>query len=240
MSLRTVAPALVAGLIMVPASAEAQRRAGPDLPVRAGEGVAFIGGSSLDLAELNARFEAHGYPTFSEQFLQLGLGLTSVRDRFLLGVDFAGLLRPGGATDDDQYRVRLGGGYAMLNLGYDILRQGGLAVRPKAGVGVGGLALRISDRAAPTFDQILQQPGRDVHIGSASLLLDGSLGVRYRFAPRPTTRGARALLLGARAGYTQSLLHSEWMRERGDVPGGPTAGWGGPHFEFMIGRTLRR
>jgi hypothetical protein len=215
---------------------EAQRR--PALPGT--QGFVMLGGSQLDIAELNARLAAFGYPTFDDQFAQFGFGLAFGRERLLLGFELAGLVRPSAVTEDNRFRTRVSGGYGLFNIGYDAFRDGGFAIQPKLGVGGGAVMLNITDRDAPTFDQVLAQPGRGVELRTGSLLVDGSIAVTYRFGPRLARRGARSLLLGARAGYTQSVLRGEWMREATDAPGGPTAGWGGPHVEFMIGRSVRR
>jgi hypothetical protein len=219
---------------------EAQRRPMVQTPGRAAEVVFMIGGTQLDIGDLNARLAAAGYPTFGEEFLQLGLIGSVLRQRLLLGFEAAGQTRPASATADNRHRVRLAGGYGMVNLGYEVLRAGGFTIRPKAGLGGGGVMLRVADRDPATFDQILVQPGRSVQLGTGSLLLDGSVGLGYALSPRPTPRGLRGLVIGIRAGYTHSVLHGEWMRERSDAPGGPTAGWGGPHVEFIIGRTMTR
>lgn len=220
---------------------EAQRRPVPVQPAPRGlQTMLMIGGSQLDIGELNDRLAAFGYPRFDEQFLQLGFNGAVVRDRLLLGFELAGQLRPASTTADNRFRTRVTGGYAMLNLGYDALRQGGFSLQPKVGVGGGGINLQITDRDAPPFDELLAQPGRGVHMTSGSLLVDGSLGIVYRLQPRATARGLRGIMIGARGGYTQSVLRGEWMRQAADAPGGPRAGWGGPHFEFLIGRSLRR
>jgi hypothetical protein len=228
--MRTVTAAAVL-LVTVAAPLAAQRSP------TAGESMFMIGGSQLDLSELNDRFAGAGYPTVDEQFLQVGFVTSRAREHVRLGFEVAGLMRPGGTTANNLWRTRTGAGYAMLNLGLEAFREGGLSVVPKVGIGAGAVAVRITDRQAPTFDEVLAQPGRGVSMSSGSLLLDGSVGLRYRVAGR--TAAQRRLVLGIRGGYTQSLLHSEWTREHIDAPGGPTAGWGGPHFGVMIGRTLR-
>jgi opacity protein-like surface antigen len=236
----TRACGIVLALTLVTASiAEAQRRPMAQPPARQGTNQLMIGGTQLDINDLNARLGDAGYPTFAEEFFQLGFGHTSMRERLLLGFELAGLMRPAATTDDGAWRTRVAGGYGMFNIGYDAFREGGFSVQPKIGVGAGGVVLAITERAAPGFDDVLAQPGRGVQMTTGSLLLDGSLGVQYRMRPG-TALGARNLVLGVRGGFTQSVLHGEWRRETGDAPGGPTAGWGGPHLEFLIGRTTRR
>jgi hypothetical protein len=233
---RRVGFMVVAATAVLTAPLDAQRRPPVQHQVRTAETVLLVGGSRLDIGELNARFDAFGYPTFGDRFVQFGFARWTGRDRLQFGGDVVGLFRPALTTADNRYQTRLGGGYGMLNLGYDAYRHGGLSVRPNVGLGAGAVMLTITDQAAPPFDEVLAHPGRDVQVGSGSLLFDGSLGVTYRVQPR----GMHSLVLGARAGWTQSLLHGEWSREQGVAAGGPTAGWGGPHFDFVIGRSTRR
>jgi hypothetical protein len=240
MNVTQVGLAAVAAAVVLAAPLEAQRRPLLQQQVRTSESALLVGGSRLDIEDLNARLAAFGYPSFDDAFLQLGLVRWTGRDRLQLGVELAGLVRPGATTDDFRYATRVHAGYGMLNIGYDVYRHGGLSVRPKLGLGAGAVMLAITDHASPGFDDILAQPGTDVRLGSGSLLLDGSVGVSYRMQPRTAPRGTRSLVLGARAGWTQSLLHGEWAREQSAAPGGPTTGWGGPHLELVVGRTTRR
>jgi hypothetical protein len=234
----TTSAALLAGLLLAAAlPLEAQRRP-PLAPMAgaAGHAALLIGGSRLDITDLNARLAGAGYPTFDEEFLQIGLTGARARDRLLLGMEVAGQFRPAAVSADNRWRTSAGGAYAMFNVGVDAFRQAGFSLQPKLGIGGGGISVRITDREAPTFDQVLAQPGRSVHMTTGSVLVDGSLGVLYRTGPR---LGGRGFVIGARAGYTQSLLRGEWMRDRTDAPGGPRAGWAGPHVELMVGRTRR-
>jgi hypothetical protein len=243
MRFRNLTTALATGTLLIGSSLplHAQRRpAMPTSAVAERQSMLFIGGTQLDITDLNARFAAAGYPAFDEQFLQLGYAAARARDRLLLGVEVAGQLRPAATRADNRYRTRVIGGYAMFNLGIDAFQQGGFSLQPKVGIGGGGINVQITDREAPTFDEVLAQPGRGVQLTSGTLIVDGSLGIVYRFRPRSTARGPRGFLVGARGGYTQSLLRGEWMRDATDAPGGPRAGWAGPHLEFMIGRTTRR
>jgi hypothetical protein len=235
MNVRRTAPACISLVCALFWSDALQaQRSGARAPAR--ETAVMIGSSRLDTKALNERLAAAGYPAFDQQYLMLGLVTSRQVGDFRIGAELAGLTRPTATTDDNRWRTQTGGGYAMFNVGHTVVQEGGLAITPKAGIGAGAVTLRIADRDAPSFDEVLANPGRGVHLSSSSLLLDGSLAVRYRTGGRAARR---AFLIGVRAGYTHSLLHADWRRHDRDAPGGPTAGWGGPHFEVLLGRALR-
>jgi hypothetical protein len=220
--------------------AEAQQRRAPAQSLRQTDGALFIGVTRLDLTELSARLARQGYPALSNDFPQIGFSWSTTRQRVSLGFEFGGGGRPSQVSGDNRYRTEAGAGYALFNVGLLAYSEGGFAVQPKLGVGGGAINLTITDRQATTFDEILARPGRAAHLMAGSLLLDASLGATYRLRATPTQRGTRSLLLGVRGGYTTSLLHGGWHEMRSDAPGGPDAGWGGPHVEFLIGRSVRR
>jgi hypothetical protein len=91
---------VIAAVAVLAAPVEAQRRPLNQPQVRTTESVLLVGGSRLDIDELNARFDAFGYPRSDDQFLQLGFARSTVRDRLLLGLEFVGLYRPGATTAD--------------------------------------------------------------------------------------------------------------------------------------------
>jgi hypothetical protein len=235
MNLMATAPACVVLVCtLVWSDALQAQRSGARAPTR--ETAVMIGSSRLDTNALNERLAGAGYPVFDRQYLMLGVMTSRPVGDFRLGAEVAGLTRPTATTADNRWRTQTGGGYAMFNVGYTVVQEGGLAITPKAGIGAGALTLRIAERDAPSFDEVLANPGRGVHLSTSSLLLDGSLAVRYRTGGRAARR---AFLIGVRAGYTHSLLHAEWRRHDRDAPGGPTAGWAGPHFEVLLGRAVR-
>jgi hypothetical protein len=229
---------LLTALVQAPAQAQLRPGSQPAAE-RVSRTMVMVGGSQLDIEALNTRLEGAGYPTFDDRFFAMGLNFARYRGPVVLGLEVGGLTRPSRSTEDFQYSTSLNAGYLLLNVGYAIVQEGALELVPKAGLGFGSVVLGITDQGTPTFDDVLADPGRSTSMATASLLLDGSLGMTYRLGAR-APRVVRGLALGARVGYTQSLLHSEWTRDLSNAPGGPDAGWGGPHVEFMIGRWTGR
>lgn len=235
-----IAVAALALSVSVTASADAQQRRMDATSGRQAEGALFIGGSRLDLDDLNSRLTAHGYPEFGGDFPQVGGLLGVTRQKLHLGLEFASGARPSEVRDDGRYRSTVRAGYGMFNVGYDAVAEGGFTLRPRVGVGAGALNLSIEDRQPASFDEVLIAPGRSVNLTGGSLLLDASVGATYRVRTGTTARGARSLFVGVRGGYTTSVLHGGWREVHADVSGGPEAGWGGPHLEVMIGRSTSR
>jgi hypothetical protein len=230
---------LLVAAVLDPLEAQQRRSGGMPAGARQTEAALFVGVSRLDIDELNARLVRFGYPAFDNDFVQFGLVWATALQRVRLGFEVAGGARPAEVSGDGRYRTELSAGQAMFNVGLLAGRWGGLALDPKVGIGAGGLNLAILDRQPVTFDQVLARPGRGVRLSGGGLILDVSLGATYRLRADRSGRGGRSLMLGVRAGYTASVLHGGWNELRGDAPGGPEAGWGGPHLAFMIGRAGR-
>lgn len=213
----------------------------------AGKGFFSLGWQRLDLGDLNPRLQAAGYPSFSEDFLALGGSGYTVRQRVIIGGEGHGLLGPAEITADGEFRTRISGGYGMFNLGYALVSGPRAALFPAVGVGAGGVVLEILDRAAPSFDDLLLNPGRGVRITTGGLLLDTSAGLTYRLTERTTRRrgGTGGLAVGVRAGYTFAPFTTQWRTDLGnDVAGGPDVPIQGAYVRVMLGgwgeRPLRR
>jgi len=231
--------AVLAGMAVVSAGladpAEAQRTRGHE----ARDGAAFlsVGWQRMDLGELNLRLTAAGYPTFDEQRLTLGGGAYSFRDRVVLGAEGHAVVGPGETTLDGNHRTRLTGGIGTVHLGYTVVRTPRLRIHPMIGLGGAGATLDIVDRTAPSFDDVLAQPGRNARLVSGSLILDASVGSTIRLTDSVRPRGGRGgLALGVRAGHGFAPFAGEWRMESGnDVAGGPEVTLAGPYVRVMVG-----
>jgi hypothetical protein len=236
-----VVTGLAAALMLaIPAAAQRPSPAMPGAEPRQREAALFVGISQLDINEFNAKIYEGAYLDIDRNLPQVGFSWAMTRQGVRFGFEMAGGGSRSGIRRDSRYRYDLTAGHALFNIGVLAVERGGLALHPKVGIGGGGLSFNITDRQPATFEQILIDPARNVSLTQASLLVDASMGATYRLRPDGMSRGGRSLMLGVRAGYTTSLLHGDWRSGRNDAPGGPDAGWGGPHVEFMIGRATAR
>jgi hypothetical protein len=216
-------------------AAEAQRGRTP--PAQ-GMGYFATGWQRLDLGDLNTRLQTAGYQPFSEDFVSVGGGGFAVRQRVVIGGEGHAILGPSGTDAAGTLRTRLAGGSAMFNLGYVVARTPSASLAPMVGIGGGGLTLDILDRAAPTFDEVLQNPRRSARMTSGSLLLDASAMAQVRLTdgPRRDRPGRGGLAVGVRAGYTFAPFSPEWRTDTGnDIAAGPDTSLDGAYVRVMIG-----
>ncbi len=227
-----------------------------DAPLAAqGRGAFQAGFQTTDLASLNARLVGAGYPTFDEEFLTLGgFGLGSV-GRLLIGGEGHALMPLENTTDDGVYRTRLSGGYGMFNLGVMAVSTRALDVYPVFGIGGGGMSLEVIERSSPTFDDVLDEPGRSSRLTESGFLVSASLGVDYRFgADRRSRRwdrrrdhdrdrdrgnddgGGGGLFVGVRAGWLWAPGDAQWELDAlNEVAQGPEVGPTGLFVRVSIG-----
>jgi hypothetical protein len=229
-----VAALLAGGTLPDPAGAE---ETGPRARERGGKGYFMIGWAGLDLDELNDALAARGYQRFGADYLSLGGGGHSVLGRFVVGGQGHGLL--GGDGDariggrDYQSRLRAGAGF--FDVGVVALSRGGFSLTPLVGIGAGGFELRIRERTAPSFDDVLVDPGRAARLANVALLVD--LGVTADFVLHlgRDRRVQGGPVFGIRAGYVLAPASGGWRLEDQEVAGGPKLGITGPYVRVLLG-----
>lgn len=216
-------------------------------PARADSGDGFLGGkgwfgigwAGLDIDPLRDELVAAGYPRLSSDFLSLGGGGYFMWGRLLLGGHGDGYI-----SDDREvtrltgpYEITLTGGSGFFDVGYAIVRSGGLDLAPMIGLGGGGYLLEIEDRDSVTFGQVLQDPGRSSHLAIGGFLIDfaASLEYHFRFGDDGDDEAHGGPLVGIRAGYTIAPWVSDWTLERREISGGPEVGVEGPYVRVVVG-----
>src|SRR5688572_22238931 len=128
-----------------------------------------IGMQNVDVAEMNATLAAHGYPDHDENFLSVGGGFTWWWRHFVVSAELQALLQP--SETSGNFETELSGGYALINVGASARVGDHLLIYPMASIGGGGAEFRIEPRTPITFDQLLDDPGRNTNITNASMLL---------------------------------------------------------------------
>lgn len=201
------------------------------------EGRAFLmlGVQRFDVDDLNDQLRATGYPAFSTSVLTVGAGGMGVHGGFLLGGEGHGLLGPEESTADGAFRTRIGGGYGMLTLGRDLFPDHPGSLYPLIGLGAGAMTLRIDERGAPTFDELLEDPRRSVEISRVSFLLMGAVGGDYLLGVGSAGPDGAGVAVGLRIGYVAALGQRSWSSEVGRVAGGPDLSPSGPFLRFQVG-----
>jgi len=97
------------------------------------------------------------------------------------------------------------------------------------------MSLIITERVAPSFDDIMTDPKREAYLSAGGLLGQGALGVDYMLTLGRDEEGEGGLLIGIRAGYILSFFGSKWEMGNIDVAGGPKIGISGFYIRFIFG-----
>jgi hypothetical protein len=214
----------------VPAQAQDEPGASPKETEAEKRGYFAVGVNAIDLAPLNDRLSANGYPTFSTELLSISGGqYRVVADRLVLGAELTGLLTPNQGFQGRD--VFVGGGYGLFSLGYLIQPASRFRAYPLAGIGAGGLLLSIGDDGAEEFDDVLEDPNRSATLSKGSILVSLGAGLEYQFG-QPGGDGVR---LGLRGGYLLSVLDSDWQLDQDRLSGGPDATMQGPFLRLTVG-----
>lgn len=227
---------LIAAALMsqgISGSAQAQEK------IRGGKGYFMLGGNIVDIDALNTSLQSQGYPEFSDEFLSLGGGGHFIINRFIIGGEGHGFIeRDERATlDDGNFETSLTAGYGFFDLGYRLFSTGGFTLYPMVGIGGGAMNLKITESAAPSFDDVLTNPQRGTDLIIGGLLLQASLGADWTLNLRGhDVKGKRGgLLIGLRAGYIFAPIEGDWRFHETEISGGPDFGLTGPYIRLLIG-----
>ncbi|MFW6180862.1 MAG: hypothetical protein ACOC8N_03870 [Spirochaetota bacterium] len=188
----------------------------------------------LQISELNDELRANGLATFSSlHYTYGGGGYGVIGSRFIVGGEGHGFSQE---ASTGTYVQRLSGGFGFFNLGYILLEQWGFRVFPLAGIGGGGLTLRISQIANHTWDDIMDPTSfEEVQVSTGGFLAHLGAGLDYRLRLGEHEEGEGGLLLGVRAGYTVPFSRADWSMGSQNVIGGPNIGVEGLYLRFVIG-----
>jgi len=198
-----------------------------------GRGYLQMGVHALDLGPLNDRLAAQGIPTFSNRFVTLGFGGHRERGRLLIGGEGHGLLEQ--SETAGAFQRKLSGGYGFFDLGWMLARSPAVRAYTLLGVGAGGMNLKTTERALPSFDDVLAEPRRGSDLAVGNLLVQFGAGAEYIQRLSPDAERGRGLALGVRAGYVLAPWKSEWNLGGSEVPGGPSLGLDGFYLRFSLG-----
>jgi len=198
-----------------------------------GMGYFMFGGSTIDIDKLNSRLASKGYPKFSDNFISIGGGGHGIINRIIIGGEGHGLISD--ELSSGNYKTFLTAGYGFFDLGYIVFSTGALNIYPILGFGGGGMSLEILRRDSPTFDEVLDNPGRNTELSTGGFLLNVALGADYLLVLGKDEKGLGGIVVGIRVGYTYSPIKGDWDLDGNDISGGPKVGITGPYIRLMFG-----
>jgi hypothetical protein len=190
----------------------------------------------MDLGGLNTRLAAAGLPALDESVPTWGGGGYGVVGRFHFGAVGHGGLDPTEVSGSN--RVGLSGGYGLARVRYEALSAGDFTLYPALGVGSGAMSLKIADLDAPTFDDVLDDPGRSSTLSTGLIfLMNAGLAVDYRFQIKELDDGGGwGFVVGVEGGYMYSPGSTSWtLDDINDVVAGPNLGIEGFYVWISLG-----
>lgn len=215
------------------ASAQAPEAASPQA---AGRGFFQAGYQRLNLRGLNRDLRAAGLPAMDRHYLTLGGAGLGTRGRFVIGGEGHALLGGNETTPGGARQLSTSGGFGLFRVGFLAISGDAFDLYPMLGIGGGAMSLKIVERDAPTFDEVLTDPERSSSLDTGMFLLDVSLSANYRVVLGEREDGVGGILLGVQAGYTFAPGSSSWKLDGiNSVADGPTLQIEGPYIRLSIG-----
>ena len=202
-----------------------------------GRGYCMMGWSMLDIDELNALLKSKDYKEFSNNFFSIGGGGHGIVNKLIIGGQ-GGTFIGGEETitlNGGTSKTTLIGGYGLFDIGYLVYSKKGLNVYPLLGLGGGGLTFKVAEVSTPSFEDLLENPKRNVELNYGGFLVNVSLGVDYLIKFAEDETGAGGLIIGFQAGYMLAPFTHDWKMDENDVTGGPDIGFNGPYVKIMFG-----
>jgi opacity protein-like surface antigen len=204
------------------------------------QGYLLIGGIGLDLDGINRSLGAQGFGEIGGEMFSMGGGGHVLLGRWVLGAEGFGLFPREADTPGGDWRARFTGGGGLVNVGYSVVRTGGTSIYPLLGMGVGALTLQLTEQSSPTFDDVLNNPGRGSTLNRVVMLVQPAIGLDH-FVPLREVEGMIAgMVVGVRAGYTFTPVTSRWYLDTMRLAGSPDQGMDGAFVRVMIGGGSRR
>ncbi|HKJ93218.1 MAG TPA: hypothetical protein VJ957_08620 [Longimicrobiales bacterium] len=219
--------------VLVAAAAAPLRAQGP--PRRSLAGYFMMGGSLLKVDDLNAQLTQRAYAAFPDRFISLGGGVHYVVNQAVVAGEAHALVAERASSSNGTFSSSLGGGLATLGVGYLIYEGDNLDIYPLIGAGWGSMTLDLTERSAPTFGDVLDNPQRGAHMRNSGFVVSFSLGGDYVFDAGGANDHRKGFLLGIRAGYAYAPVQNDWRLANIDLTSGPAMNVTGPFIRVMLG-----
>jgi hypothetical protein len=220
-----------------PSAAEPHAPPSGDATRRPLVGAAYLtaGGSGLPLGALDTRLRAAGLPGTSAGARSLGSGAYAVLARRLV-VGASGHVLLAGRTEHAGWQTRVGGGYALGEVGIAAVATSRTLLAVTGGLGASRVTAKMRPLAGGRFDSVAVSPRRSVELGSHTPLAHAGLmadhAVRWR--------GKRTVVVGLRAGWMGNVGDSKWRADDAALVGGPTVAPRGAYARLTVGAPLGR
>ena len=195
----------------------------------------------LEVSSTNNHLAGAGLPSVSDGAMGFGLGGYYVVGPLRLGAEHVWLdagreSTPGGLSS------RLASSHTLVSIGYTLLTYRRVSVVPMFGMGRAHQVLVVGDRAggptppanpAPTFDDVLNSPGRSSRLSGAQWIWEPMISADAAVLTKPGS--SWGITLGIRAGYRVGPNRPTWQYKGREAFGGPVDQANGPVLQFIAG-----
>lgn len=204
---------------------------------RGGSGYLMIGWNTPEFDRLTASLRAQGYPTFARDVPAFGGGGHFYIKRFLFGGEGHAFRSAKGNVTlaSVEFETTLDAGYGLFTLGYLLSTRDRLQLYPMLGFGGGMVKLKIVAKNPPSFEDVLDAPGRNAELASGGLLLNLGFGADTWLGIHRERRDYSGVVLGVRAGYLFTPLAGDWHLDEKKIRGGPEFDLSGPYVRVLLG-----
>jgi hypothetical protein len=199
------------------------------------------GAGTFTTAQMNTLLSGTGYATVSEDAIAFGGGGFGSFGPLRIGAEHV-RLDGGGESTPSGLRSRIEASYTTVTLGWDLRPRARLSLSPTLGVGRGSFVLTVGDRAggasvgtspAPTFDEVLADPGRSSRIAGGHWVFEPMLAADLLVVRAAAQRVG--MTIGARVGYRLAPNRPDWEYRGAAVSGGPVDQARGPIVRLTVG-----
>ncbi|MBN1153966.1 hypothetical protein JXB12_03515 [candidate division KSB1 bacterium] len=207
---------------------------GVEKKVNMGLGYFMIGAHQLNLDKFNEVLVYRGYPELSNNFLSLGGGGYGFINNLVIGGEGSAVLNR--SENANHTKIQLEGGYGMFDIGYVLFSSKSFKLYPLFGIGYGSFLLKAENQSVmPSFDELLDDPNRNLEVEMGSLILNFSVSADILKIMNEDKYGYGGLVFGLRVGYLYSPYTSDWMIYEKTVPDGPELNFTGPYLRLTVG-----
>ncbi|MBD3391067.1 MAG: hypothetical protein GF418_03340 [Chitinivibrionales bacterium] len=194
-----------------------------------------VGGTMLDLENVNDAITPDGFHSISDYAVQIGGGLNWRARRLLGGAELFGYVSQ--KEERGTTYTKLYGIGSRMNIGFNVLPESPFLLYPQFGLGLGGLGVRLGNDEVD-FDQAVAAPINNISLWQRTFVLEPGMGFEYRI---PKKRPGKFLALGLRAGYAFDVSdRDDWRSDWVDITSGPDLRASGPFLRITIGKSYTR
>ena len=203
-------------------------------PREMGGGGFTIGYGYLDVSALQV-FVPENVKDFRNDHLVIGGAGHGIVDRFVIGGSGFGMIGDGITTDS--LKISLGGGLGTFDFGFLLLSSEKLKIYPLIGIGGGGYGINIARNKNVTVNDVLENPGQEINLGTGGFVADVSLNINFIpvFSYNEIEDAYGGFMTGLKVGYIYSLPSSSWSFTGGDVVNGPDFNLSMLYAKIIIG-----